>query len=195
VGIMKDFSKAVTMDLKSAGDSLFLIGPRFDELGGSEYYRTIFNVVGANVPVVRFDLERSMIYAVIDAIDEGLLAAAHDISNGGLAASICEMALVRPARLGVDLDLDRVHGGDAATDMRTDRLLFSESSGFVLEAKQGREARLEELLKSYDLEPMKIGRVTKERRIVMSRSGNAVADLDMDPARDAWTAGLVEAMR
>ncbi len=99
VGIMKDFSKAITMDLKAAGDSLFLIGPRFDELGGSEYYRTVFQETGANVPVVRFDLERSMIYAVIDAIDEGLLAAAHDISNGGLAASICEMALVRPGQI------------------------------------------------------------------------------------------------
>ena len=78
-----------------------------------------------------------MIYAVIDAIDEGLLAAAHDISNGGLAASICEMALVRPAKFGLDLNLDQVRSGDGdvAMSLRTDRLLFSESSGFVLEAK------------------------------------------------------------
>ena len=155
VGIMKDFSKAITMDLKKAGDKLFLIGPRFDELGGSEYYRTILGVTGANVPIVRFDLERNMIYAVIDAIEEGLLAAAHDISNGGLAASLCEMALTRPARFGVELDLDFVQGGDIG--MRTDKLLFSESSGFVLEAKAGSEARLVELLKSYNLEPMQIG--------------------------------------
>ncbi len=33
--------------------------------------------------------------------------------------------------------------------MRTDKLLFSESSGFVLEAKSGKEARLEELLRNY----------------------------------------------
>ncbi len=193
VGIMKDFSKAITMDLKKAGDKIFLIGPRFDELGGSEYYRTILGVTGANVPIVRFDLERNMIYAVIDAIDEGLLAAAHDISNGGLAASLCEMALTRPARFGMELDLENVQGGDSG--MRTDKLLFSESSGFVLEAKSGGEARLMELLKSYDLEPMQIGIVTGKRRIVMSRAGECVADLDLDEARNAWTAGLVEAMR
>ncbi len=193
VGIMKDFSKAITMDLKKAGDKLFLIGPRFDELGGSEYYRTILGVTGANVPIVRFDLERNMIYAVIDAIDEGLLAAAHDISNGGLAASLCEMALTRPARFGMELDLESVQGGDSG--MRTDKLLFSESSGFVLEAKAGCEARLMELLKSYDLEPMQIGIVTSKRRIVMSRAGKCVADLDLDGARIAWTSGLVEAMR
>jgi phosphoribosylformylglycinamidine (FGAM) synthase-like enzyme len=197
VGIMKDFSKAITMDLKAAGDSLFLIGPRFDELGGSEYYRTVFQETGANVPIVRFDLERSMIYAVIDAIDEGLLAAAHDISNGGLAASICEMALVRPAKFGLDLNLDQVRSGDGdvAMSLRTDRLLFSESSGFVLEAKKGKEARLVELLQSHNLEPMPIGIVSTKRRIVMSRAGKTVVDLDLDQARDAWTAGLVEAMR
>jgi phosphoribosylformylglycinamidine synthase len=195
VGIMKDFSKAITMDLKAAGDKIFLIGPRFDELGGSEYYKTIFGVTGANVPIVRFDLERNMIYAVIDAIDEGLLAAAHDISNGGLAASLCEMALTRPAKFGLDVDLDSVQIGDGNAAMRTDKMLFSESSGFVLEAKPGKEARLAELLKSYDLVPMQIGAVTGKRRIVMSRAGVAVADLDLDEARNAWTAGLGEAMR
>jgi phosphoribosylformylglycinamidine synthase len=193
VGIMKDFSKAITMDLKKAGDKLFLIGPRFDELGGSEYYQTILGVTGANVPIVRFELERNMIYAVIDAIDEGLLAGAHDISNGGLAASVAEMALTRPARFGFEVDLDRVQGGDNC--MRTDKLLFSESSGFVLEAKAGSEARLIELLRRYDLEPMQIGTVTDKRRIVMSRAGECVADLDLDEARNAWMSGLVEAMR
>lgn len=193
VGIMKDFSKAITMDLKKAGDKLFLIGPRFDELGGSEYYQTILGVTGANVPIVRFDLERNMIYAVIDAIDEGLLAAAHDISNGGLAASFCEMALTRPARFGFELDLGRVQGGDNC--MRTDKLLFSESSGFVLEAKSGSESQLIELLRRYDLEPMQIGTVTSKRRIVMSRAGECLADLDLDEARNAWISGLVEAMR
>jgi phosphoribosylformylglycinamidine synthase len=193
VGIMKDFSKAVTQDLKTAGDKLYLIGPRFDELGGSEYYRTIFGETGANVPIVRFDLERSMIYAVIDAIEEGLLASAHDISNGGLAASLAEMALTRPARFGVEIDLDPVESGES--NMRTDKLLFSESSGFVLEAKQGKETRLEQLLKSYNLEPISIGIVSNKRRIVMSRAGKAVVDLDLDQARNAWTTGLVEAMR
>jgi phosphoribosylformylglycinamidine synthase len=180
------------MDLKKAGDSLFLIGPRFDELGGSEYYQTILGVTGANVPIVRFDLERNMIYAVIDAIDEGLLAAAHDISNGGLAASLCEMALVRPARFGFDVDLA---GASEQGSMRTDKILFSESSGFVLEAKAGSEARLTELLKKRGLEPMQIGTVSGKRRIVISRSGESVADLDLDEARNAWVSGLVEAMR
>jgi phosphoribosylformylglycinamidine synthase II len=191
VGIIKDASKAVTQHLKAAGDRLFLIGPRFDELGGSEYYRTVFGVTGANVPLVRFDLERSMIYAVIDAIDQGLVAAAHDISNGGLAATAAEMSLVRPTRLGFELDLDRA----ADPGMRTDKILFSESAGFVIEAKQGSEERLQKIIEGYGLDVMEIGQVTEARKIVMKRKGNAVIDLDLDQARSAWTSGLAEAMR
>jgi len=193
VGIIKDISKAITQELKAAGDRLFLIGPRFDELGGSEYYKTIFNITGANVPIVRFDLERSMIYAVIDSIDEGLLVAAHDISNGGLAATVSEMALTRPSRLGFEIDLDKAAAADAS--MRTDKILFSESSGFVLEARPGKEERLLEILRGYCLEPMEIGMVTKKRRIVMKRASETVADIDLDEARAAWTSGLAEAMR
>jgi len=195
VGIMKDAARAVTMHFKAAGDRLYLIGPRYDELGGSEYYRTIFGVTGANVPIVRYELERNMIYAVIDAIDEGLLAAAHDISNGGLAASLAEMALTRPARFGLEVDLNLVHGGEGDACMRSDRLLFSESSGFVLEALPGKEERLERILKGYGIDLMPIGRVTARRRIVIKRADKTLADLNLDEAGSAWVAGLPEAMR
>ncbi len=193
VGIIKDADKAVTMELKAPVDKLFLIGPRYDELGGSEYYKTIFNVTGANVPIVRFDLERSMIYAVIDAIDQGLVASCHDISNGGLAATLSEMALARPARFGLDVDLGKA--GDPG--MRTDKIMFSESSGFVIEAKSGSEAeaKLAEIMKGYGLELMEIGSVTEARRIVMRRNSSKVVDLDLDEARKVWTTGLAEAMR
>jgi len=191
VGIIKDIGKAVTMELKSPGDSLYLIGPRYDELGGSEYYRTIFGENGANVPEIRFEMERNMIYAVIDAIDKGLLAASHDISNGGLACTASEMALSRPAWFGLELNLDNAGN----PDLRTDKILFTESSGFILEAKAGKENKLIEILKIYGLEPMEIGKVTAARRIIMKRNGKDVINLDLDSARKAWTGGLAEAMR
>jgi phosphoribosylformylglycinamidine synthase len=193
LGIINDVGKAVTMELKASGDKIYLIGSRFDELGGSEYYKTVFGETGANVPIVRFELERSMIYAVIDAIDNCLVAACHDVSNGGLACTAVEMALTRPASFGLELDLEKA--GEAGKSMRTDKLLFSESSGFVIEAKAGKEAELAELLKSYNLEPMEIGSVTKAKRIVVKRAGKSVIDLDLDVARKTWTEGLAEAMR
>jgi phosphoribosylformylglycinamidine (FGAM) synthase-like enzyme len=101
------------------------------------------------------------------------------------------MALTRPAHCGLELDLDKA--GEAS--MRTDKLLFSESSGFVIEAKAGKEVQLVKLLKSNNLEPIEIGTVTNSRRIVMKRKGKNVIDLDVDAARKPWIEGLAEAMR
>ena len=79
--------------------------------------------------------------------------------------------------------------------MRTDKIMFSESSGFVIEARPGSEGKLEELLKGYGLLPMEIGSATEARRIVMRRKGQSVMDLDLNAARKVWTTGLAEAMR
>ena len=81
--------------------------------------------------------------------------------------------------------------------MRTDKIMFSESSGFVIEAKSGSdaEAKLAEIIKGYGLDLMEIGSVTEARRIVMRRNGSKAVDLDLDEARKVWTTGLSEAMR
>ncbi|NYT02923.1 MAG: phosphoribosylformylglycinamidine synthase subunit PurL [Methanosarcinales archaeon] len=191
VGIIKDVNKAVTMELKSPGNRIFLLGPRFDELGGSEYYRVIWGETGANVPQVRFELERSMVYTVIDAIDQGLAVSAHDISNGGLAISAAEMALADPARFGLDLEVQ----GSGDRRLRSDKLLFSESSGFLVEVTPSAREEFLKLAGRYGLQPVDLGSVIGERRMVLHRDGKKLVDLDLDEARKAWTGGLVEAMR
>nr|HPJ31175.1 AIR synthase-related protein [Methanothrix sp.] len=190
VGLIDDVRDAVTMNLKRAGNSIYLLGPRFDELGGSEYYRTVFGATGANVPIVRFDLERKMIYAVIDSIAQKTVVSAHDISNGGLAATAAEMALAGGTGLGMNLDLD-----SAGSDLSADRLIFSESSGFLLECEAGAEGELETLLIGRGLEVMKLGMVTDSPELVMTHRGKTVVRMALSTAKKAWTGGLVEAMR
>jgi len=57
VGVMPDFSQAVTMQFKRPRASLFLVGPRKDELGGSAYYQAMNLGLGRNVPQVQWELE------------------------------------------------------------------------------------------------------------------------------------------
>ncbi len=71
--------------------------------------------------------------------------------------------------------------------MRADKLLFSESSGFVLEAKSGNEARLEELLKNYQPGADADRPGNKKRSDENVKIGKNVADLDLDEARKTWT--------
>ena len=139
IGILKDYSKAITMKLKKENSALFLIGDRKDELGGSVYY-DMNNEIGAVVPIIDFEKERNMIYAVIDAINAGLLLSCHDISDGGLATTVSEMILGGDAdgNIGAEIDL-------GFTDLRADKALFSETSGFIFEVEEKSTEKLKTL--------------------------------------------------
>jgi phosphoribosylformylglycinamidine synthase len=191
VGTMPDYSLAVTMQLKSVGDGLYMIGPRQDELGGSAYYRALGLGLGANVPKPDFELHRSMIYGVTDAIGEGHIAACTDISDGGLLVALSEMMLGSYAQgsLGVSLEVD-----GAEVDLRADKWLFSETGGFVMEIKAGHEEAVSDIMARYGLQMTHLGQVVDEPRLTA-----AVGDLGMqvsiEDIRVAWADTLAGLLR
>lgn len=157
VGIMDDYSLALSMHFKSPGSIICSIGPRYDELGGSEYYRTHLDAAGKNVPEVRFKYERNAIYAVTDCISRKLFLSCHDISNGGYAVAAAEMLLPerREKNLGAAIDLDKIEG-----ELRPDKKLFSESSGFIMEIPPGSLKQAEEIFKKHNITLSRAGEVT-----------------------------------
>lgn len=179
VGTMPDFSKAITMALKKAGNSIYLLGPRKDELGGSAYYQTMAVGLGANVPKIEWALERGMIYSVIDAIDGGCVAACQDISDGGMIVSAAEMAMaaLEARGLGLSLDISAISNG-----LRADKVLFSESTGFVVEVAAGEEQRFEAICANYGVDPVRLGEATSDAHLRVTADGTeilsaSVADL------------------
>jgi phosphoribosylformylglycinamidine synthase subunit PurL len=191
VGTMPDYSRAITMKLMQAGDSLFLAGPRKDELGGSALYQALGLGLGANVPQVDWELERKMIYAVTDAIDQGLVAACTDISDGGLAVAVAEMCLggLANGTLGAEIDL-----AGLPAELRLDKFLFSESSGFVLEARPDCDERLCALFAGYGLELARIGQVEDKPELEIETADRefkwALSEL-----AEAWLNGLPNVLR
>ncbi|HEY3398882.1 MAG TPA: phosphoribosylformylglycinamidine synthase subunit PurL [Armatimonadota bacterium] len=199
VGVMPDYTKALTMQLKRPGASLFLLGPRKDELGGSAYYQVLNLGLGRNVPQVDWELESNMIFAVIDAIQAGHVAAAQDISDGGLLVAVSEMALGGhgKGRHGATLDVtasDLVLPG-TETFLRPDKWLFSESSGFVVECTPGHEAALLDLCARYNLQPLRLGEVSAEPTLEVKIDGQAQLQVSLDAMRDAWVNGLAKVLR
>ena len=197
VGSMEDASRHVTMRLKEAGNELYLVGPRFDELGGSEYYRIVHGRLGANVPKVRFDwnglnLERGMTYGTIDAINSGYVTAAHDISNGGLLMTLAEMAMGGRAdnQNGAEIDLSTINA-----DLRRDTKLFSESSGFVLEVPARYASGMKGAFGQYGVEPVLIGQTSGKPYLAVYDGGRNVMALGLDAMKGAWTTGLRDALR
>jgi len=182
LSIVEDVESAVSMDLKSAGDALYVLGLTDDELGGSRYL-ALFGRLGDSVP--RVDLERAprILRALARAIREGLVRACHDCSDGGLAAAAAEMAFA--GGLGLSIDLARVptRGGHP---FRDDVVLFSESpTRFLLEVEPARAAALEKALSG--LPCARIGQTREDERFVVTgRSGAVRVDLSIEELREEW---------
>ena len=96
------------MGFGDAGDRVLLLGETRDELGGSEWAHEVHGHLGGRPPVVDLGAERSLAEVLVAGAGAGLLAAAHDVSDGGLAQALMEMALRGDtgARVSLPEDLD-----------------------------------------------------------------------------------------
>jgi phosphoribosylformylglycinamidine synthase len=134
LGIIEDVTNCVTLDAKSPGDRLYLLGATRDELAGSEYYALMGETlrgkrfIGKCVPNVEASHNRSVYQALHQAIRKGSVSAAASLGLGGLATAAAKMALA--GDLGMELDLS---GAITEPDaLRADKILYSESQGRIL---------------------------------------------------------------
>ncbi len=127
IGVMDDVTRAVTMDLKKPGNLIYVIGTTYDELGGSAYLST-FGLVGNNVPKVNATAALQTYEAIIKATKKGLIASAHDCSEGGLLTALIEMAFA--GGFGATAIMKAIpFEGD---NKRDDVILFSESNSRLI---------------------------------------------------------------
>ena len=126
LGLVPDVRRCVTMDLKEPGNILYLLGTTKDEMGGSHYH-LVQGLTGGTAPAVDLKSAPTLFHALHRAITNGLVRSCHDLSEGGLAAAVAEMAFAG----GVGADLT----GLAKTgDLPDEILLFSESqTRFIVE--------------------------------------------------------------
>jgi len=176
VGIAKDVRKCITSDLKSSGNLIYLVGETKDELRGSEYYR-VFKVKGGAVPKVNPQKTIENSSKILAAMDAGLVASCHDLSEGGLLAAVSEMCF--GGDLGVKLNLKPVG------ILRTDVKLFSESNGRWLVEVKPKDARKFEKM----VDALKLGSVTKAKKIVLT-DGKGKVRLDLGKARERWDSAV-----
>ena len=180
VGVIPNIQSTTSMDLKTPGNLLYIVGETFNELGGSEYYK-LKGYLGASVPKVKGAKAKRTFKAVTRAIDEGLVKSCHDLSEGGLAVTAAEMAFA--GGYGLELDLRKVPGKEL---VRNDFVLFSESnSRFLIEVAEADGVDFEALMKGkgYAL----IGKVTKEATLrIQGLNGRVAVEASLDKLRHSW---------
>jgi phosphoribosylformylglycinamidine synthase II len=92
MGQVADVRRAMTPDLKTVGNRLAIVGLSRDALGGSQL-ELVGRVAGGAVPGVDAAACRAAFAAVAAVIKAGAVVACHDISDGGVAAALAEMAI------------------------------------------------------------------------------------------------------
>ncbi len=102
VGVLADFTKSATLAFKAAGEAILLIGETQGWLGQSLYLRDVCGREEGAPPPVDLIEERENGDVVRALIGEGLVTAAHDVSDGGLLVAIAEMAMA--SGIGATLD-------------------------------------------------------------------------------------------
>ena len=180
LGRIDDVSKAVTVDVKKAGDLVYVVGMTRSELGGSEYYAH-HGLVGQNVPSVDAAAGR-MIYEKVSALTEaGLLRSCHDCSDGGLGVCLAESAIA--GGLGLEVELKRIPEEDVDRD---DYLLFGESqSRFVMTVDPEEKEQVEKMLDGIPFGL--IGRVAKDDRVhIRGSDGKLIVNTTVGELKIAW---------
>jgi phosphoribosylformylglycinamidine synthase subunit PurL len=141
LGVMDDYTATCDHRLKKAGDMVVLLGPDAAAVDGSEYQKAHYGRVEGRIPDVDLDLERRLQAAVREGVQRGLLTAAHDLAEGGLAVALAEMAIGSGTTGGLaTADPTTLAGADhflgarvaVASRLRPDLALFGEGPSRVL---------------------------------------------------------------
>ncbi len=216
IAIVSDVRMCVTMDAKSAGNALFVVGVTDDALAGSHYEQMDAETprhrdaemsrsaatpqACASIPRVDLVLGPGIARAVAAAIAAGLVRAAHDASEGGLAVAMAEMCFAGglgltaaldglPARAAASQSRSRSNEGPAVSGLSPAAALFAESpSRYLLEVEP---ARLDDLHMALDGIPhVEVGRFNATARLELTLAGQSVISADLAALKSAWQAPL-----
>ncbi|MGB4774483.1 MAG: phosphoribosylformylglycinamidine synthase subunit PurL [Daejeonella sp.] len=167
LGVLDDLSTFMTSDFKQAGDLVYLIGESVNDIASSQYLAS-FHVI-TSCPAPYFDLEKEYaLHEVIkQLIKQGLIASAHDVSDGGLYITLLESAMHND--LGFEIETD--------ADIRKDAFLFGEAQGrVVVSVKPDKQEEFIELMATSETDFSLLGMVNSGDLKVDDQSFGSVSE-------------------
>ncbi|GAA1593539.1 phosphoribosylformylglycinamidine synthase subunit PurL [Kribbella karoonensis] len=178
LGVIDDVTRRTPIGFTAEmeGHQLYLLGTTEDELSGSEWAHVVHGHLGGRPPAVDLEAEKQLADILINASRDGLIDAAHDVSDGGVAQTLVESAL----RGGVGA---RVWAPDGLDPFL---FLFAESAGrAVVAVPRTEEVRFTDMCTARRFPHAKIGVITGDTLDVQDQFEVPLTEL-----RTAWTATL-----
>jgi phosphoribosylformylglycinamidine synthase len=179
LGVIDDVRRRIPTGIGAeAGETLILLGETRDEFGGSEWAHVVHGHLGGRPPQVDLAREKLLAEILVAGSRDGLLSAAHDLSEGGLAQALVETVLIGQTGARIILDEDQ----DPFVQ------LFSESAGRVLVAvPRTEELRFTEMCTARGLPWRRTGVVDPESGELEIQD---VATFPLEELRQAWEGTL-----
>jgi len=183
VGLLTDVSHHTTQWFKGEGDVILLLGRTREELGGSEYLAVARDLVRGTPPWIDLAVEMQVQQVCLQAIRDGVVRSAHDVSEGGLAVALAEACVSGPDEpVGAEIEMEAA--------IRPDAWLFGESqSRILLSVRRKHVNRVRDLARAADV-PLTILGEVRGRRL---RIGNLI-DVPAADLRRAWAEALPRRM-
>ena len=186
MGQVDNVRQCLTMDLKKSGNLIYQLGVTHHEMGGS-HWCLVNNQAAGQVPDVDPQKARRLYLAFHAAVKAGLIRSAHDLSEGGLAAAIAEMAFA--GDLGVDIDLSNVQYAADAQGSEGLCGLFSESnSRFLVEITPENQTAFEQHLDGFFAAPL--GTINDSDRVLIRLNQEPLIDASLSELKQAWLSPL-----
>ena len=190
IGLLEKETTKITPGLKDEGNDLIIVGETGPEMGGSEYYEHVHKTVGGPVSKVQLSSERKLVKSVLKLIRSGQVESAHDISKGGLAVTLAEMAIQGQRGFSVDLEIVPIVSKRRMPDV----MLFSETpSRFVLEVKPEDSPRILRTLKISKHPAAKLGRV-QGNNLGFQFRGKTLINIPVSQASETWSQTIPRTM-
>ena len=190
VGLIEDVKRAVSPGFKKEGDRITLLGTTQDDLSMSEYAVSVAGVTTAEivasgeVPELNLEREVAVQKTCLEAAEAGLLLAAHDCSDGGVAVTLAELCFSSLGRdaIGADVNVEGTLGPTS--------LLFSESpSRIVVSFDPSDAAAVQEIAERNNTPFAILGRVGGTR-LTIDVNGQEAVTLEISELETAWRSAL-----
>ena len=194
VGILEDVHKAAKMHFAAPGRTIVLLhgGEAGDitdaetEFGSSEYAKEVLGALWGYPPEVDLEKEAALQKVIIEVIQKGLVEAAHDCSDGGIAVALAEQALPK----GVGARVNLASGGLSA-----EYILFGEDASRVLvSCDPANLARIKGVAEKYCVAADVIGE-TISGKLEISLDGTTVVSATVSELSTAYEHALEAALR